>query len=105
MRLGRLELLRGRSAEVKALGVAHAEFAQNVERGFVFDRLRDRGLTETVGHLDDCANGEAVDRARGQVAHELAVDLERVERKMLEMVKRREPRAEVIEHARGAKRG
>ena len=63
----------------------------------VGDELGDRLLAESLGDADDGLDHELVDLAVGGVLDELAVDLDVVERQVLEVVEGAEPGAEVVQ--------
>jgi len=85
-----------------ALGVVHPDFAQHFENGFVLDELRDRdqphGMADGIDRLHHCPIG----RVGGDIAHEGAIDLEVIDRQILEVGKRRQPAAEIIERKSAA---
>lgn len=90
---------------MESLGVVDAEPAQELERGLVLHALGDRGSPEAAGHFDDRLYGHPVGRGAGDLLDELAVDLERVERQVLQVVEGPESRPEVIEHDLAAEGG
>ena len=71
--------------------------AQQLQRRLVLDELRHGRDTQTPGDLDHPANQHLVDLADRQVADEVTVDLEEVERQVLEVVEGAEAGAEVVE--------
>src|SRR5829696_7196687 len=84
-------------ADVVALRVVDAERRQQLERLLVADHLRDRALAEAARDVHDGLDHELVRAVAEAGAHELAVDLEVVERQVLEVVEARERGAEVVE--------
>src|SRR5215208_621397 len=95
---------RRRLADVVALRVVHAEPGQQLERLLVADHLRHRALAEPARDVDDGLDHELVRPVVQAGAHELAVDLEVVERQVLEVEEARERRAEVVEREPAAQR-
>src|SRR5215217_7923717 len=93
---------RRRLADVVALRVVHAEPGQQLERLLVADHLRHRALAEPARDVDDGLDHELVRAVVEARAHELAVDLEVVERQVLEVVEAREGGAEVVEREAAA---
>ena len=91
-------LLQGfRSAKVKALGKVDAVCPEQRQGLFVLDALRDRLETERLGQADDRGHDVAVGRIRGEVAHEVDVDLDVGERQVLEVGEAAVAGAEVVE--------
>ena len=96
---------RGGPADVEALHVVDAEVAHQRHRLLVADHLGDRALAEPAGDVHDRLDHELVGAVGHAAAHELAVDLQVVERQVLEVVERREGGAEVVEREAAAERG
>ena len=84
-------------AEVEALGEVDAHLAQQLERLAVVDELGDRALAQPAGDVDDRPHDQLVGPVVGRSRDELAVDLQQVERQVLEVVERGEAGAEVVE--------
>ena len=70
----------------------------------VFDTLGDDGEIEAVRERDDRAGNERVVGIGVRVPYERAVDLQRIERKALEVTKARVAGAEVVDRERDAER-
>src|SRR3954469_6844686 len=105
LRLGQPVAQRRRLAEVEALGVVDAHAPQQRRRLAVADVLGHRALAEPARDVDDRLDDELVGPVDGRVADELAVDLQVVERQVLEVVERAEARTEVVEGEAAAEVG
>src|SRR3954454_7768037 len=79
------------------LGEVDSVATEQTERCVVAHELRDGLLSEPVRDLDDRFHGQLVRLRRGQLADEVAVDLQIVERQVLQVVERAEASAEVVE--------
>jgi hypothetical protein len=84
-------------ADVVALGEVHAVPSQQVHRCGVPDKFSNRLLSKANGHLHDRFNDLLIVSVPGEIADELAVDLEVVERQMLEIMERAEARSEIVQ--------
>ena len=93
---------RQRPADVEALGVVDALAAQELHELVVADELRHGLLAEALGDVDDRADDELVGAVGEAVGDELAVDLQVVERQVLEVVEGAEAGAEVVEREAAA---
>src|SRR5688572_2045261 len=80
-----------------ALGIIDAETAQYLDDLRVLGPLRNRLLAGQVPDLVDRADHLAVDRVVQHALDEAAVDLEEIDREMLQVAERREAGAEVVE--------
>src|SRR4029077_15367905 len=80
-----------------ALRVVDAEASEHLDDLGVLGEFRDGLLAGEVPDLVDRADHLAVDRVAQDLAHEAAVDLEVIDREVLEVTERGEPGAEVIE--------
>src|SRR5262249_53150123 len=100
--LQRLDRKRGRIQI--ALREGTAEIAQQRRLFDRLDALGDETQAEIYGEAGDRAHDRAVAEIGGDVAHEAAIDLERVERRRRERVERRVAGAEVVDHQRHAQR-
>lgn len=89
-------LERPRPPEGVALGVVDPVLAEQREGGVV-GPLGHGGHSELPGDVDDRADQDLVAPARGNMGDELSVDLQEVERHVLEVVEAAERRAEVVE--------
>ena len=69
-----------------ALGVVDSESGDHPLGLLVGDELGDRFLAEALGDADDRFDYELVDVSAGRVLDELAIDLDVVERQVLEVV-------------------
>ena len=93
---------RDGSADVVALGVVDAESCDHALGLVVGDELGDRFFAEASGDPDDGLDHELVDLSAGGVLDELAVDLDVVERQVLEVVEGAEAGAEVVQREAAA---
>src|SRR4051794_23735371 len=93
---------RGRATRVVALREVDAEPAEHPQRRLVAHELRDGALAEAVRDLDYRLDGQLVGLGRRDLADEIAVDLQVVERQVLEVIERSETGAEVVECERAA---
>ena len=57
-----------------------------------------------LGDSDDCLDHELIGRVGAEATHEVAIDLEIVEREMLEVIERSEPGTEVVQRKAAAER-
>src|ERR1044071_6710053 len=80
-----------------ALRVVDAELAHAPQHGIGLDPLGHGGNAHRAAHAADRRDHRPVDRVAGDVAHEFAVDLEEVDRQVLEVAERAHPRAEVVQ--------
>jgi hypothetical protein len=88
--------LRG-AADVVALGIVDAELAQQDQALFVFHALGHRLQIEAAGQVDDRLHHLATGPALAQVTDELDVDLQVIDRELLEVGEPAVARAEVVE--------
>src|SRR5579862_4191888 len=86
-----------RLRDAVALRVVDAEAGEHLDDLGVLGPLGDGPLAGEMPDLVDRANHLAVDRVAQYLSHEAAVDLEKVDREMLEVTERGQPPAEVIE--------
>ena len=63
-------------------------FLQERELFFFFDALADHFQIEAMGHGDDRHGDRRVARIGGDIAYERLIELERVDRKTLQIVER-----------------
>src|SRR4051794_15520882 len=96
---------RGGAPEVIALRLVDAELAQERDRLRIAGLLGHRALAHAARDLHERLDDDAVAGVAGAVAHELAVDLEVVEREVLEVVERAEAGAEVVQGEAAAELG
>src|ERR1700727_1329103 len=75
---------RSRSCDVVTLGVVDPELSQEHERLCVLDPLTDRLQGECPGERDDGLDDVAAGRVAREVADELDIDLQIVDRESLE---------------------
>ena len=94
-----------RAPHVIALHEVDAELAQQVLGLLVLDELGDGLLPEAGGRVHEALEDHPVGARGRALAHELAVDLEDVERQLLEVDERAEPGAEVVEREPAADLG
>src|SRR6516164_8966476 len=80
-----------------ALGVVDAEAGEHLDDLGVLGELGDGLLAGEMPDLVDRAHHLAIDRIAQDLAHEAAVDLEVIDREVLEVTEGGEARAEVIE--------
>src|SRR3954451_14672676 len=92
-------LERRRRADQEPLRVVDADLTQAHKRLAVLYELGDGLHSEALGDLDHRLDEHLVGAAAGHVADELPVDLDVVDRKLLEVGERPESGAEVIEGA------
>src|SRR4051794_25698344 len=81
---------RRRRAQVKSLGVIDAQLGHQGERALVVHPLAHRLAPQRPCHPDDRADDLAIDPARCQTTDEVAVDLDVVDRQVLEIEERPE---------------
>src|SRR6478752_3061964 len=81
----------------EALRVIDADRAQRFERIAVLDRLGDRLFPHVMADAVDRLDHRMVDRVLEHVLDEAAVDLEVIDRKMLEVRERRDADAEIVQ--------
>src|SRR4051794_19489881 len=86
-----------RFAREVTLGEVDSVATEQTQCRVIAHELGDRLLSEPVRNLDDRFHGQLVSLRRGQLADEIAVDLQIVERQMLQVVERTEAGAEVVE--------
>src|SRR5207248_9571611 len=86
-----------RSPNVVALRILHPLFSHELEALMAAHELRDGLLAEPVRHLHDRPQYQLVGGASRRVPDELTVDLEVVERQVLQVVEGAKASAEVIE--------
>src|SRR6056297_38780 len=79
------------------LQVIDADLLQAKNQFDGFDRLRDSPLSRNFGNFVNRSDHGMIKLAVGQFANEAAVDLDQVDWKLLEVVERRQPLAEVIQ--------
>src|SRR5689334_17336291 len=99
--------------DVEALGVIDAVLLEEPDRLVVGYRFGDGLDPEALGDADDRLDHVLVDLAAREVLDEFAVELEVMDRQVLEVVEGAEPGAEVVEgqatteggHALGERRG
>ena len=87
-----------------ALRVVGAETAEQDASSRVLDERRDGALAESAGGVDEGLHHNLVRVVSNEIAHELAVDFEVVERQELEVVEGAVPGAEVVEREGAAER-
>ena len=95
---------RSGPGDVVALREVDAELAQQLERLGVLDALGDGLQAEAARERDDRLDDVGAGRVRREVAHELDVDLEEVERELLEVGEAAVAGAEVVEGELAAER-
>jgi hypothetical protein len=93
---------RLRAPDVEALHVVDAVVAQQLDGPVVAHELGDRGLAELAGELHDGLHHRLVGVALAQVPDEVAVDLQELERQVLEVVERAEAGPEVVQREAAA---
>ena len=86
--------------EVETLGVIDAPFAQQVESGLVRHEFCDRLPSRNLGRIDDRMDDGLVDFALGDPLDESAVDLDQVERDLLQVAEPAVTGTEVVECTR-----
>jgi hypothetical protein len=87
------------------LAVVDSEVGEDVDAFLVADEFGDGVFAHAAGDLDDGGDQNPVGGVGGAVADVLAVDLEVVERQVLEVIERAEAGAEVIEREPAAELG
>src|SRR5439155_26386865 len=86
-----------RQADVEALAGVDADRAEEAGDGVVGDELGDRLLAHALRERDERLDQQPVHWAVGEVADVFAVDLEVVERQVLEVEEGAEAGAEVVQ--------
>ena len=84
-------------SDVEPLGEVHPVVAQELERLVVGDELRDRRLAQLRREINYRLDHGLVCDIRGEIADEVAVDLQKLQREVLEVIEGAEPRSEVVE--------
>src|ERR1700739_2112947 len=95
---------RLRGGEMAALGEVDADALELIEHRAALDAFGDGGDTERPPDLADRLHHAVVDRIVVQVADELPVDLQVIDRQRLQVRERRQAGAEVIEREAAAAR-
>jgi len=90
-------LLERRRAEEVTLEEADAFVAQDRRLLFLLDPFGDDRQVEALGQADEVAQEDLVLGVGREVAHERAVDLDSVDRELLQMTQRGKPGAEIVE--------
>ncbi len=86
-----------RRREEEPLGHVAAELARAVALQLGLDAFRDDLHPERMGHLRGGEHDGVVGVARAESRHERLIDLELIERELLQVAERRVPRAEVVD--------
>ena len=86
-----------RLRDQKALHVVHADFLQRAQRIRVLDPFRHAAHAQVARQRDDRLDDRDIGRMRAHRADELAVDLQRIGGKRLQVLERRVARAEIVE--------
>src|ERR1044072_6418622 len=97
------DTLRRRNPQ--ALRVVDAELAHHPQHRVGLDPLGHGGDAHGAADAADGGDHGAVDGIVGDVAHELAVDLEEVHRQVLEVAERAHARAEIVQREAATQRG
>src|SRR3954451_12061604 len=90
------------TGDAVALRVVDAELAHHPKHRLGLDPLGHGRNAHRAAHPADRGNHGAVDRVAGEVAHELAVDLEEVHRQVFEVAEGANPRPEVVQREAAA---
>ena len=96
MRLKRI-VERCRLSDVVALAAVDAQVLEQVQGRLVADKLCDRLLVEPPGDPHDGLNDQPVDGRVDTPGHKFAINLQVIERQVLEVVEAAEAGAEIIE--------
>src|SRR5215217_128026 len=83
-------------SNVETLGIVDSQFSQQIHRRFVAHILGDCLLPEPTGDVDRRTDQQLVGRAGRTGANELAIDLEQVEWKVLQVVETAKACSEVV---------